>query len=253
MESITKITDYLNMLLNPDSFSDASFNGIQVESGREEIKKVAVAVDAGESVIEEAIENKADILIVHHGLYWGAELPAIGAHGRKLRKCMEGGLSVYASHLPLDGHQEIGNNALLAKHLGLTALEPFCEYKGSFLGTRGVSESRTKIEEFLAPLSELKGAIDPLVLDFGKNDIRTVGIVTGSASFAITLCKEEGIDLFITGEPKHSVYHEAKELEMNAIFAGHYATETVGVMELGRLLEENFDVTSFFIDQPTGI
>lgn len=252
MVKLSSVTSFLNSLLCPERFKDVAFNGLQVESGSAEVKKVAVAVDSGLSVIEKAVAAKADLLIVHHGLFWGGSLPIVGPMAKKVELLQSNKCSLYASHLPLDAHTEVGNGYELARFFGLSNLEGFCEYSGSLIGARGTCEPRS-VDSFVAQARTMLGAKEPLVLPFGKSSVRSVGIVTGSGAFGVKAAAEAGLDLYISGEPKHEVYHLAKEIQVSAIFAGHYATETFGVRALARRLEKDFDLETVFIDETSGI
>ncbi|MBX7138594.1 MAG: Nif3-like dinuclear metal center hexameric protein [Oligoflexia bacterium] len=253
MAQLNSIVAYLDNLLRNSEFQDDSLNGLQVESPRSDIRKVALAVDAGLSVIEDAIAQDANLLIVHHGLLWGKEQPISGIFGRKIELLLRSRCSLYASHLPLDAHPEVGNGFELGRFFGVQELRPFFEYKGSPVGACGRMARPTDLDHFLTKSSEMIGAINPLVLPFGHNTIETVGIVTGSGGMALDACAAQRFDLFISGESKQEVYHKAKEQKINALFAGHYATETFGVAALGRRLAQDFDVETVFIDEPTGI
>jgi dinuclear metal center YbgI/SA1388 family protein len=253
MAQLNTITAFLNTLLSPQLFKDVALNGLQVESSTTEVKKVAVAVDSGLSVIEKAVEQKANLLVVHHGLFWGGASAITGALAKKIEALQKNGCSLYASHLPLDAHLEVGNGAEAARFFGLEELEGFCSYNGSLIGVRAVCNKPRSIDSFVTEAKKLTGARKPLVLPFGKEKIQTVGIVTGSGSFGVTAAADAGLDLYISGEPKHEVYHLAKELKMNAIFAGHYATETFGVRALGAKIEKQFALPIVFIDEASGI
>lgn len=253
MANLSTLVAHLDTLLQSGAFSDTSKNGLQVESGAGEVRRAAVAVDAGLSVLEAAVSEKAQLLIVHHGLLWGSESPLTGIFGKKIRTLIEGGCSLYASHLPLDAHLEVGNNAELARAIGLTHLEPYMLYKGALLGVRGRCPAPRTLDSFIEAAAKFVGAKTPFVLPFGPASISTVGIVTGSGTLALEESARLGLDLFITGEPKQASYHEAKELGLNVLFAGHYATETFGVRALGERLKNTFGVETLFIDEPTGI
>lgn len=253
MAQLTSIVRYLNELLTPSRYDDVALNGLQVESPSSEVTKVAVAVDSGLSVVEKAAQAGAGLLLVHHGLFWGKAEPITGAMGKKIAALLQGGCSLYASHLPLDAHREVGNGYELARFLGLTDLMDFCEYHGTPIGARGRFAAPTTLENVVHTLSALSGAPKPLVLPFGKDSISSVGIVTGSGAFGVRQAAEAGLDLYVSGEPKHEVYHATKELGINAIFAGHYATETFGVRALARKLEKDFDLSTVFIDETSGI
>ncbi len=254
MAKLDSIVQFLNNLLPPGEFpDDSAYNGLQVEAPQQDIRKIALAVDAGLSVLEKAVAQEADLLIVHHGFFWGTVLPISGAFGRKARLLLTKGCSLYASHLPLDAQPEVGNNFEMARFFGLEQIEGFCEYKGNKIGAKGRLASAKPLDYFSQRANQMVGASPLVTLPFGKSTISSVGIVTGAAAFALESAARDGLDLFISGEPKQNVYHEAKELGINALFAGHYATETFGVRALGSRLQKNYDVQTFFIDEPTGI
>ncbi|MBX7145257.1 MAG: Nif3-like dinuclear metal center hexameric protein [Oligoflexia bacterium] len=253
MADLKEINSYLTNLLSPHNFRDSSLNGIQVESSQTTVSRVAVAVDAGLSIIEQAIQGKAQLLIVHHGIFWGHEQAVRGPLARKLELLLKNGCSLMAWHLPLDAHPELGNNIELARYYGLSSCAPFLKMDGAFIGFKGTLQTAAKPEYFIDLSRKMQGAKEPLFLAFGKQSIKSVGIVTGSAAFGVREAAAEGLDLYVTGEPKQDVYHLAKELGINALFAGHYATETFGVRSLGKKLEKEFNVSSWFIDEPTGI
>lgn len=257
MADLYSLLELLEALLEPNRYQDLALNGLQVESGVSEIRKVACAVDSGLSVINRAIDENAQLLIVHHGLYWGEQMPIRGPFGKKVRALIEGGCSLYAAHLPLDGNVEVGNAFELARYLELDELAPFAEYKGNTIGAAGVPAprggARGNLEYFMQQLSQLSPSQRLFVLPFGREEIRKVGIVTGSGTFAAHACAGAGIDLLISGEPKQEAYHLAKELGLNMIFAGHYDTETFGVKALARRIAPLCHVETLFIDEPTGI
>jgi dinuclear metal center YbgI/SA1388 family protein len=254
MSNLTSLVHFLDTLLKPAVFRDSALNGLQVESSKQNILKVATAVDAGLSVIEKAIQFGAHLLIVHHGLFWGGSYPITGALAKKIELLLSKGCSLYAAHLPLDAHLEVGNNAELARYMNLDQVTPYFEHDGQPIGVRASATPPRKRDDFIERGKAMLGALSqPLLLPFGKELINTVGIVTGSGSSAISACAEAGIDLLITGEAKQSAYHEAKERKQNVLFLGHYATETFGVRALGTLLKKRFEVEEIFIDEPTGI
>jgi dinuclear metal center YbgI/SA1388 family protein len=254
MPTLSSIVRFLDITLDTRSFNDASVNGLQVDSGKTEIRTVAVAVDSGLSILQAAINQSADLLIVHHGLFWaGGNHLATTLFGTKLRTLIEGGCSLYASHLPLDGHIVYGNAAQLATHLNLIDVEPFFQYQGSSIGVRTKCAQVRSMEEYIQATLDLPGVVHPATaLAFGSKEIRSVGIVTGSGASAIEAAKQANLDLLISGEGKQEAYHTAYDLGMNVLFLGHYATETLGVRALGTLLEQEFQVTSSFLHHPTG-
>jgi len=253
MTSISTVINYLNNILTPEKYKDSSSNGLQIDSGNPEIKKIGLAVDSGISVLEEAVKNNCDLLICHHGIFWGGEYSITELLAKKTKILIDGGCSLYVSHLPLDGNLDVGNNSELAKLFELKDVEGFFEIEGSTIGVKGNTKEKVDIEYFISKSSGIIGAIKPFVLPFGKDSISSVGIVSGSGSSAIPVCAKEQIDLLISGEPKQESYHSAKDCSQSVLFLGHYATETFGVVALGKRLEKELNIKTYFIDQPTGI
>jgi dinuclear metal center YbgI/SA1388 family protein len=241
-----ELLHWLETFLNPQAFRDRSLNGLQVE-GREEIHRIGAAVDAAQAVFEKAQQAGVDFLIVHHGLFWGEPLPVVGPHRRRLALLLEAGINLYASHLPLDAHPEVGNNAVLARALGLEELAPF-----EGIGVQGrfpLPISLSEIAERLGQLTQMQC----LVHQGGPGQVERVGIVSGAASELIPKAHAEGLELFITGEPRHAAFHPTFELGLNVIYAGHYDTETFGVRALAQKIEERFGLPWVFLDHPTGL
>ena len=228
---------------------DGAVNGLQVEN-RGQVTRIAAAVDATHATVRLAIEQSADLLVVHHGLFWGASHPWTGKRYELIRTLLENNLAVYSSHLPLDVHPKLGNNAQLAKVLGLRKVEPFFTEKGQALGVQAsVKISRAKLEEKLS--TAVGGPVR--LLPGGPEACRRVGIVTGGAGSHLKVAADEGVDTFITGEGPHWTYGMAEELGINVLYGGHYATETFGVKALASYLSEKFKVPWVFIDRPTGL
>lgn len=258
MAQLIEIVQYLDRALEIARFSDASLNGLQVEGGARDVAHVACAVDASESAIDGALAAGATLLLVHHGLLWGKCDPLRGPLGRKVAALLKGECSLYAAHLPLDAHPDFGNNVLLARKFGVSVLTPFARVGNAHIGYYGdLAESlplQTLIDTGRAlGSSSGRGAHLPIVFDFGSKMIKRIGFVSGSGSAALEEAAELGLDLLVSGEPKHESYHRAKELGINAIFAGHYRTETLGVQALSARLEKQFNLSSVFIDEDSGI
>lgn len=255
MAKLLEITRFLDSYLKLENFScDAAVNGLQFEAPENPvIKKIALAVDAGESVIEKAIEAGADLIITHHGLFWSEAQAITGPLARKISSLASARCSLYSAHLPLDGHPVVGNGMQLGKFFGLKNLKPEFVYGGQKIGACGHFTKRQKLDRILTKGMQLCGAVGPLTLNFGTKNISKVGLVTGSGSFAVTAYETLKLDLLISGEAKQEVYHLAKELRANVVFFGHYATETLGVIALGKLLQSRFKVKTFFVDEQTGI
>jgi dinuclear metal center YbgI/SA1388 family protein len=249
--NLNELSSYLDDYLCHNSVPDYrdAFNGLQVE-GRPEIKRIAVSVDACSATIAQAISGGADMMIVHHGLFWGAKAPVTGAYYRRLSALIKNDLSLYSTHMPLDAHPEVGNNYVLARLLGLTIGGMFGEYEGVAIGVW--AETEMGRGELIDRIKAQLG-IEPLVIATGPAAVRKVGIITGGAGSMIRDAQQAGCDTFITGEGAHHTYFEAEERGLNVIYAGHYATETVGVKALAQHLERRFGLETFFIDHPTGL
>ncbi len=241
------LDDYLQIKRYPDP----SNNGLQIE-GKPEVRRVAVAVDAALQTIEEAAESGADLLIVHHGLFWGDPLMLSGPYGRRVKAAMEAGLNLYAAHIPLDAHPEVGNNAVLAQALSLQHPEPFGEFAGHKIGLKGELPFPLSVQDFADRVQKLTGEIC-LVHGGGPGEVRRLGVVSGSGSGEIAAAAREGLDTLLTGEPKHQHFHDAFEYGVNTIYAGHYETETFGVRALATKIEETFGLPWQFIHVPTGL
>ncbi len=232
--------------------ADVALNGLQVANSREEVRRVALAVDACQQSIRLAVDWEADLLFVHHGLYWGRPVALTGSHYRRVRALLDADLALYAVHLPLDMHPELGNNVGLARRVGLLDLQPFGEYKGVKIGFKG-HLAETKSLEQVSRMCCGGEERTARVLPFGPEKINTVGIVSGGAAEEALQAIDEKLDLFITGEASHTVYHQCLESRINVIFGGHYLTETSGVMQLGEKLESETELKTRFFDIPTGL
>ena len=245
--------DRLDDLLRTDDYADldASANGLQVGRAEGTVERVALAVDAATATIEEAVERDADVLLVHHGLAWDGFDRLTGLHYDRIEPLVANDVALYVSHLPLDGHQELGNAAGVADVLELEDREPFGEYGPEYVGTRGTA-AETYDADDVATLLDKALDTETQVLDFGPNEIDEVGIITGSGADWIEAAAEAGLDALVTGEGKQKAYHEARDLGLNVFLAGHYATETFGVRALGSLAED-WGIETTYIEHPTGI
>jgi dinuclear metal center YbgI/SA1388 family protein len=246
-----EIVDYLDDYLRVREVRDdaLAMNGLQVENGGE-IRRLAVAVDACQAVIDEAATLHADLLIVHHGLYWSGLQPLVGRAHRRFTSLFEHGIAVYGAHIPLDIHPEVGNNVLLARQLGMEVKGWWGEYLGARIGVWGALDlAREELGE------RLKSALGPApkLIPGGPARVRRVGVVTGAGGTMIAEAHRIGLDTFVTGEGKHHTFFDAEELGVNTFYAGHYATETVGVKALGGHLAARFGLPWSFIDHPTGL
>jgi len=224
-------------------------NGLQVEN-RGAVTWIAAAVDASLTTVKLAIAAGADLLLVHHGLFWGPAHPWTGKRYELLRLLLDSDVAVYSSHLPLDLHPRLGNNARLCAALGLRNLRPFFFDHEQYIGFQArASVSRVELGR---RLREQTGP-EPRLLPGGPEVCRRIGVVTGGAGAELKKAAEEGVDTFITGEGPHWTYSLAEELQINVLYGGHYATETFGVKALAAELSRRFDVPWIFVDHPTGL
>jgi dinuclear metal center YbgI/SA1388 family protein len=251
MSSLRDILKYCDRRLRTADIQDfpGAANGLQVEnSGR--VTRIAATVDASLATVRLAIAVGADLLIVHHGLFWGPAHPWTGKRRELLGLLVKHDLAVYSSHLPLDMHPVLGNNAVLCAALGLKKLKPFLAHKEQFLGSQAVTKiSRTDLAR---RLTKILGAA-PLVIPGGPAVCRRIGVCTGGAGDRVQQAAEEEVDTFVTGEGPHWTYALAEEAGVNVIYGGHYATETFGVKALAADLSRKFRVPWKFVDHPTGL
>jgi len=248
---LTELVHYLDEYLRIDDVPDDpdAMNGLQVE-GPTEVRRVAVAVDACLATIAGAALWGTDLLIVHHGLFFGPKVPITGAFHRRISALVRHRMGVYACHAPLDVHSEVGNNAVLARGIGMEIEGTFGDYHGGPAGVYG--SLAMERDDLIQKLEELLGAT-PRLLPHGLWQTNRVGICTGGAGSLVAAAGAAGIDTFITGEAPHYAALVAEEVGMNLILGGHYATETVGVGALSEHLTEQFDLETQFIDHPTGL
>jgi dinuclear metal center YbgI/SA1388 family protein len=235
-------------LLTPQSFADYGPNGLQVPNSRQ-VDTIVTSVSASEELFERAAEAGAQLVLVHHGLWWrGMPQHIDAALYKRLRPLFQHDIALAAYHLPLDAHPEIGNNALLAQALGLEEVERFTEigFAGR-LGADGVPK-----DELVSRVREVTGR-EPLHLDFGPDPVRTLAIVSGGAADDIREAIAGGYDAFLTGEPAERVMTMAREGRIHFIAGGHYATETFGIRRLGEHLAGKFGVRHMFVDDPNPI
>jgi dinuclear metal center YbgI/SA1388 family protein len=249
--SLAEIAAHCDKILRTREIGDydGAANGLQVENSGA-VTKIAAAVDASLATVKLAIARKADLLIVHHGLFWSSRQPWMGKNYELLQLLIENDLAVYSSHLPLDAHPKLGNNAQLCAALGLKNLKPFFQSHGQTIGFK----SRAKIlRADLAKKLERATGAKPKIIPGGKNICEKIGVVTGGAGGDLKIAADEGVDTFITGEGPHWTYAMAEELGINVFYGGHYATETFGVKSLASHLSKKFKVPWAFVDYPTGL
>jgi dinuclear metal center YbgI/SA1388 family protein len=241
---------YLDEFLDTAAWTDKSLNGLQVE-GAERVTRLALATDTAQATIDMAVEAGAEMMIAHHGLFWGRIEPVTGPLRSRLATLLRAEISLYVSHLPLDAHPDVGNNAVLARLLELCDIEPFGSWGSGAIGVMGRLPETLDRAGLAARLEALLGAC-PHVLAFGPDSISRVAIVSGAASDLIPEAARTPVDAFVTGETSHTAVHQARERSLNVLFAGHYATETLGVRALGDHLADRFGLEMVFLDVPTG-
>jgi dinuclear metal center YbgI/SA1388 family protein len=243
---INDLIGHLDALLNPTAFDDYGPNGLQVP-GNDEIGTVVTGVSASVELFERAAEQGADLVLVHHGLFWGAIGPVDAQLRRRLKLLFDHDMALAAYHLPLDAHLEVGNNALLAAALGATDPEPFVG-----IGVRarlpGISP-----EDLHARVREATGGREPLAFLAGPDPVQTIGIVSGGAAKHLDDAIAAGLDAFVTGEPREPAMNDAREAGIHFLAAGHYATETFGVRALGDRLAAQYGIRHIFADIPNPI
>ncbi|PAU82669.1 Nif3-like dinuclear metal center hexameric protein [Halorubrum salipaludis] len=262
-EYVRRLDDRLDTAAYADV--DASANGLQVGSDEGEIERVAFAVDAADATIEAAADAGADALVVHHGISWGGIERVTGRTYDRVEALAERDIALYVSHLPLDGHPDLGNAAGVAEEIGLGDRAPFGEIGPVTIGTIGETESPRSAASIRETLDGFEGqpggegdgedesgASPTRVVDFGPDEIERVAVVTGSGTDWLDEAVEAGADALVTGEGKGRVYHDAREAGITVFLAGHYATETFGVRSLQALTEE-WGLETTYVSHPTGL
>ncbi|MCR4954405.1 MAG: Nif3-like dinuclear metal center hexameric protein [Treponema sp.] len=254
--TLHELDSWFNSFLRKEDFAaDISLNGIQIENSapdEKQIKKIAFAVDACEKTAKLAAENGADVLFVHHGLFWGHCQTVTGTFYKRIAAFIKNDLALCAYHIPLDANNPYGNNYGLAARLGLKNCEPFGTWRGMVLGVNGELENPLSIEEVAKKIARPGNNIRS-ILALGKEKIKTVGIISGGASEDVADAAELGLDCYITGEFMHEDYHIAEEAKINVIAGGHYETETVGVSLVMQKVQKELGLECVFIDEPTGL
>ncbi|MDT8306274.1 MAG: Nif3-like dinuclear metal center hexameric protein [Anaerolineae bacterium] len=243
---------YLDSYLHIDEIVDYGPQGLQVESENTAIARVALSVDTAPAIVEQAAAWHADMLLVHHGILWRDVERIAGPLGARVRLLLQHGINLYAAHLPLDAHPEVGNNAELARLLGVSVDAWWYEANSTPLGVLGTAPPGTTLARLVSQIED-RLHTKAVMLAHGPERPAQIAIVSGAGAAAVAEAQEAGADTLITGETSHAHYWSARDHRMNVIFAGHYATETVGVKALGRHLAEKFALEVKFFDFPTGM
>jgi dinuclear metal center YbgI/SA1388 family protein len=228
-------------------------NGLQVEN-KGTVTSIVAAVDASQATINGV--PSSSLLVVHHGLLWDGNIPVVGRRYRRISTLLENDVALYSAHIPLDLHPEVGNNVVLADRLGIEVEGWFGDYKGNPIGVWGFAPHRlTAREALVTEVNRALGTFSPgaRLIAGGPERISRVGIITGGAGSMIGEARSAGLDTYITGEGAHHTYFDAVEFGLNVVYAGHYATETLGVQALASHLGERFDLEWEFHDHPTGL
>lgn len=250
---LERVVGFLDELLDVRAHPDyrTALNGLQVD-GPDRVKVVASAVDTSEATITAAVDAGADLMLVHHGTFWGGLEPLVGRQFRRIRALITNEVALYSAHLPLDAHPEFGNCALLMRALDLDPSERFGEYEGAPIGWRTPSTDLT-LDELTRRLSVALGGGPVHTIEGAGPKAGEVAVVTGGGGSFIAAAAAEGIDTLVTGEGAHNTFTDARELGVNVLYGGHYATETFGVRALGDELARRFDVDHTFVDVPSGL
>jgi dinuclear metal center YbgI/SA1388 family protein len=241
---------YLDELLHVAGIPDVAFNGLQV-TAKQPVQRIALAVDACLAVFQRAAMEKAQLIIAHHGLLWGKPFPLTGTHFERIKLLIDNDIGLYASHLPLDKHRPFGNNAQMIERLGFEIAGEFGEHNGLYLGYHANLPQLRPVEK----IAEKVAAIleEPCrLMQFAEEKVSSIAVVSGRVGPSVfEEFARKKFGLLITGEPSHDLYHLIVENRLNVLYAGHYATETLGIKALGKHLSERFGIETIFIDSPT--
>lgn len=251
--NLTDLTNHLDTLLRIRELPDYSnaVNGLQLANRKGTVSKVAAAVDSTLPVVTKAIEAGADLLMVHHGMFWTGLQPWTGAAFERMSRALENNLAIYSVHLPLDAHPELGNNAQIAKAMQLVPSGGFLDYKGLAVGV--TCEAELPLADVVARFTSALDGGRVHVCAGGPKVTKRIGISSGGSGSEVAAAAKAGVDTFITGEGPHWSYTLAEELGINVLYGGHYATETFGVKALAQYLQTQFGLPWEFVDHPTGL
>ena len=257
MTQLAEIAAFVDELLDVANIPDypGALNGVQV-ANRGEIERIVTAVDFSSAAIDGAIQASARLILVHHGMFWGGAQPIVGPSYHRIRALIEHDIAVYSVHLPLDLHPQLGNNALLARTLSLEPSGGFASFQGRSIGLSGDAEIPTRLLADRARnlTTSFRGTLVATPFESGRVT-RKWGICTGAGADSSTLreAAERGLDTIIVGEGPHHTAVEARELGIVVLYAGHYATETLGIRALGEAIATRFGTPATFVDAPTGL
>ena len=246
-----ELVAYLDKYLHLGEYEDYGPQGLQIEGGSE-VGKITLSVDAALPVLEAAVADGTHFHLAHHGIFWGQVLPLRGPLGQKARTLFKADVSLYAVHLALDAHPEVGNNAVLAQLLRIETTGRWAQVKGNEIGVVGNAPPNLAFDNLLDKVNQLLG-VTARVAAHGPRVVKRVGIVSGGGAEQIGEAAKLGIDTYITSETSHVHHWDPAAYGINVIFAGHYATEKVGIEALGAHLADKFGLEKTFLDFPTGL
>lgn len=251
---LSEFVERLSELLAIGNYAgaDMSLNGLQVGNSDSEIRKVAFAVDASLATIEEAAKQGADVLFVHHGLFWGRPIAITGRHYARVKTLLDNNMALFACHLPLDAHAEYGNNAQMALKLGLQNVEPFAFFRGVSVGCKGSFAEPLDADQIIARLGVRTNDTN-YAINCKDRKFRNVGIVSGEGAGDVFQAMDDNLDLLITGESRYTVVNDCLESGIGMLCLGHYETETFGVKAIKELVEKEYGLSTCFVDIPLGL
>jgi dinuclear metal center YbgI/SA1388 family protein len=246
MIELKELVKYLDEELEINSIQDKCCNGLQIE-GKPNIENVGIACDVTLQSITKAIEQKCDLIIVHHALIWEPVSKMTGLMAKRAELLFKNGISLYVAHLPLDIHRRYSHGMLLAEELGLYGISKFGKADGHYFGFWGYIRNKMTIEQLKEHIDK-KIKTNCRMFPFGKKEITNISIISGGGGFSIEEAAAIGIDCYITGEMRHSDLLKAKDLKVNVILAGHYETEQLGLIRLGQRITKKFKTQYFFLE-----
>lgn len=232
--------------------ADMALNGLQVGDSNAEVRKVAFAVDTSLATIRKAVEQKADVLFAHHGIFWGKPIAITGHHFDRVSTMIRNNLALFACHLPLDAHPVLGNNAQMAARLGLQDVEPFSFFRGVHVGVKGKLPEPLTAKEIIGLLGVRENATN-FEVNCGDRKFHTVGIDSGDGAGDVYDAMSEGLDLLITGESRYTTVNDCLEDGIGMLCLGHYETETFGVKAVMETVSRDMGLQVCFIDMPLGL
>ena len=246
--TVQELEKKLSSYLRVAEIRENALNGLQVGNIKAEVNTISFAVDACQLAIAESIKANADTLIVHHGLFWGTQSAIRDTLYDRIRLLIENNITLLAYHIPLDMHPEIGNNIQIARHIGLNNIQNFGDYHGMNVGFRGVLPESMKIKQIADLLPESMNK-NVKILPYGREMIQSIAVISGGYAKGVYEAITENIDLYITGEGQYDVYHTIRESQINVIYAGHYETETIGIMALKKWIENEYNLKTVYIEE----